>query len=274
MALIVTDGAELRTGRAAESGHWYDRQGRAVYEIKGANGKIRPVTLRDARKLNLVPGFSSIAAMEYKPLLERWKIEQALMAAITLPRLPNETDDQYIDRARDDSMEQAAKARDRGTEIHAAIQGYFEGAPVSYEMAPFVFPVRDFLYQRFGSQGWIAESSFAHPLGFGGKSDLMKCLEIEAVIDVKCKDFDETKTAKDLAWPEHSMQLSAYSRGFKIPRADCANIFVSTRVPGLIRVREWDKDELEEAWEAFGCLLKLWQIRRNYRCGWGEQEAA
>src|SRR6185437_12337702 len=107
MAIVA---AETTSGRAAESGHWYDRDGKPMYQIRSAKGEMRPVTLRDARKYGWVPGFSGVAAMEHKPQLERWKIDQALMAAITLPRLPDESDDAFISRAREDSGEQARKA--------------------------------------------------------------------------------------------------------------------------------------------------------------------
>jgi hypothetical protein len=56
--------SDLVTGRGSEGGHWYTRTGECCYEIKGANGKMRSVTLRDARKLGLVPGFSAISKME------------------------------------------------------------------------------------------------------------------------------------------------------------------------------------------------------------------
>lgn len=224
---------------------------------------MRAVTLRDARKLGLVPGVSSILAMEAKPQLEAWKVTQALMAALTLPRLPDETDDAFIDRARTDSKEQARKAAERGTAIHAAIQGSFEHVPTAAEDLPYVEPARAWIAQRYGIEGWQAERSFAHSMGFGGKSDLMHA-GIPCVIDVKCKDFGEDKQGKDLAWPEHAMQLAAYREGFGYPRADCANIFVSTRIPGLVRVREWDESELADNWEAFRCLLRLWQLRKGY----------
>lgn len=270
MAIIA---AQITSGRAAESGHWYDREGNPVYEIRSAKGDMRPVTLRDARKFGWVPGFSSIAAMEYKPMLERWKIDQALLAALTLPRLPDESDDAFIQRAREDSGEQARKAANRGTSIHAAIQSCFENAPAPLETLPFVLPSRKWVYDRFGIEGWSAEASFAHALGYGGKSDLIN-RSVQVVIDFKCKDFDETKEVKDLAFPEHCMQLSAYAEGFRMSQPNCVNIFVSTRVPGLIRVREWDNSEIATAWEAFQCLLKLWQIRRNYASGFHRAVAA
>lgn len=263
---------ETTTGRASESGHFYGRDGSPVYEIRGTNGLMRPATLRDARKLGLVPGVSTILAMEAKPMLVRWQIEQALMAAITLPRRADESDDAFILRAREDAQAQAAKARDRGTEIHALVQGSFEGQKYPKEVAPFIDPIRGWISQRFGLEGWRAEHSFAHPSGYGGKSDLMNPRGI--VLDIKCKEFDQTKAAKDLAWPEHAMQLAAYADGFGFSKPDCANVFISTSVPGLIQVREWDTSEIDEAREAFGLLLRLYKIRKKYDPSFTTQEAA
>lgn len=265
---------ELTTGRASEGGHWYGRDGSCVYEIRGANGKMRSVNLRDARKLGLVPGFSSIAAMEAKPQLERWKIEQALMAAMTLPRKEGETDSEFMARAREDSFEQSRRAAERGTWIHAAIQGYFEDKPVPAEDAPFVWPFVTWLHGEFGDGlTWVAERSFAHPMGYGGKIDLSH-LPGGVVIDFKCKDFGEEKEIDDLAYPEHCMQLTAYANGLLVPWARKINVFVSTRVPKLIRVKEWTPQESFTAFEAFKCLLRLWQIRRNYNSAFATEQVA
>jgi hypothetical protein len=265
--------AEMTSGRAKESQHWYDREGKPVYEVRGANGLLRDCTLRDARKLNLLPGVSSILAMEAKPALERWKIEQALMSALTLPRLKDETDDSFIERARTDSGDQARKAASRGTYIHGIVQGHFEGQAHCLEDAPFVEPMVKWLGQRFGLNDWYAEKSFAHQAGYGGKSDLVS-FERPAVIDIKCKDFGTEKQAKDLAWPEHCMQLVAYGDGFGFEKADYINVFISTKIPGLIRVREWGDDEASEAREAFGLLLRLWKLRRKYDGAFTQAKAA
>lgn len=262
---------ETTTGRPAESGHWYDHQGRPVYEIRGANGQMRPCTLRDARKLSLLPGYSSIAAMEHKPMLEAWKINQALLAAITLPRNDGEPDDEFMERARADAKAQAKHAAEKGTAIHAAIQGYYETGEVTMEFTPYVKAVRNYLLEKFGAIPWNAERSFAHPLGFGGKADLQS---VNIVVDVKTKAFGEDKTVKELAWPEHVMQLAAYSHGFGFTTPTCLNLFVSTEIPGLIRVREWEAAELTSAWAAFMCLLSLWQIRKGYFCEFTSKEQA
>ena len=81
--------------KAEQSSHWYTQDGKPFYEIenKSAPGTMRRVTLRDARKLNLVPSVTTITGVISKPQLEAWKIEQAILASLTLPRTPKESDD-------------------------------------------------------------------------------------------------------------------------------------------------------------------------------------
>lgn len=266
-------GTVAQAPRPSESGHFYDRQGNAVYEViaKGT-GRMRPATLADARRLGLVPGVSTIVRMEAAPQLEKWKITQALLAAVTLPRKPGESDDAFVERAREDSFEQARKAADRGTEVHAAIQAFFESRSYKLEYAPHVDAVANWVSQRFGLGGWFAEKSFAHPSGYGGKCDIIS-FERETVLDLKGKDFDET--TKDLvkAYPENCMQLAAYAQGQSFTKPTCANIFFSRTVPGLIVVREWDDAELAEGLEAFNLLLRLHQIRKKYDGSFTRQAA-
>ena len=46
---------------AAESGHWYTRQGEPMYTVIGkTTGRPRNTTLKDARELNLVPSVTTI----------------------------------------------------------------------------------------------------------------------------------------------------------------------------------------------------------------------
>lgn len=256
---------DTSTGRPSEGGHWYTRDGNPCYEIRAKSGSMRPVTLRDARGLDLVPSVSTIAGMENKPALVKWQIEQALLSALTLPRLADESDDAFIERAREDSQRQAREAAARGTRLHAVIQSHFEGAPVSADDWPYVAPVIKWLEQRYATPmlPWEPERSFAHAIGYGGKCDLLN-RSIPVVVDFKCKDFGEDKQAKDLAYPEHCSQLAAYAEGFGLKGYNCVNIFVSTRIPGLIRCREWDNEELAAGWEVFRCLLRAWQLRKGY----------
>jgi hypothetical protein len=62
--------------RSAEAVHWYRQDGGPQYTVKAKDGSDRPTTLRDARKLNLVPSVTTILKIAAKPGLEAWKQEQ------------------------------------------------------------------------------------------------------------------------------------------------------------------------------------------------------
>lgn len=263
---------------ASESGHWYDRQGKPVYEVPRAKGGgMRPATLADAKKLALVPGVSGILGCAAKPGLVRWQVQQGILAALTLPKKPDEPEAEYIARIVRDSQEQARKAAERGTAIHAAIQGHYEGEPPQEEYWPFVAAARDALHNWIKSDTplpeyeakWRPEKSFASPLGYGGKADLHNQF---AVVDFKSKEFEEP--VKMLAFDEHCMQLAAYRKGLGLRHARAANVFVSTKVPGLVHIHEWDEEELDRAWSKFLALLAYWKADRDYESGFEEAIAA
>lgn len=245
----------ITTGLAGESGHWYDKDGKPCYEIRGANGKMRPVTLRDARKLNLRPGVTGIIKCAAAPGLEKWKRDQVLMSALTLPRIDGESLDDFSRRVYADSEAQGRKARERGTEIHAEIEAALHG---NYATS-FAAPVLDWLHKRFPGTHWHPERSFASPLGYGGKIDLHAP---GIVVDFKTKDFGPEDVGTVKGYDEHAMQLVACSQGLGEPMFPVVllNLFVSTRVPGLIVPVEWpDYEERMRAWSMFTSLLNYWQ---------------
>lgn len=247
--------------RASESGHWYAKDGTPVYEVPRAKGGgMRAATLADARKLGLFPGVTSIIKCAAAPGLELWKQNQVLMAALTLPRVEGESNEALCGRIMQDSGEQARKARDRGTEIHAAIQGHYEGKLPSEEMWPFVKGVSESIRANFGERAWKAELSCAHSFGFGTKADLHDV----AVLDFKGSEFtvEEAPTLK--TWDEHAMQLAATREALKKPRAECAIVYVSRTVPGLCRIIRVDEDELIRGWAMFRGLLAYWQAKNGY----------
>lgn len=245
--------------RAAESTHWYTATGEPAYTVKAKDGNDRPTTLRDARKLNLYPSVSTVIRCAAAPGLERWKQEQMLLSALTLPRNPDEPEGVWLDRVRSDSGEQARKAAERGTRIHKAIQGHYEGIPPDTEYWPMVKGVRDAVLERCGVRPWLCEKSFAHSLGFGGKTDL-HCPEY--LFDFKTKEFSASSLPG--TWDEHAMQLAAYRHGLGIPQAQCGIVFASTVVPGLTHVVMLDEEQLKAGLTMFHALLVYWQAKNGY----------
>ncbi len=247
--------------RASESNHWYTRDGVPRYTVMGKNGKERNTTLRDARTENLVPSVTTILNVMAKPALIQWLQKQVLLAALTLPRIPEEPEDDYIARIMSDSKEQGRAAADAGTDIHASIQGFYEGEVITRHEEHVKGTVAA-LDTIFGQQPWIAERAFGHSHGFGGKCDLHCTTGDGIVADVKTKEF--TDGAKVDAYDDHLMQLAAYRVGLGIPKARCANVFVSRSVPGLVVVKEWSEEDLQRGWEMFCSLLKFWQLKNQH----------
>ena len=243
---------------ATEGGHWYAKDGSSCHEQpnKSKPGEMRSTTLRDARKLGLRPSVTGIMNIAAKPQLERWKQEQLLLAAMTLPGIDGESVDDYMKRIRHDSQEQATIARDTGTAIHGSLERAFQGKPYPVEHKPIIVNVIKALSDKFGPQEWSPERSFAHSLGYGGKVDLWSP---DVVADYKAKEH----FAKKMAYDEHAMQLCAYRNGLGIPKARIANVFV--RWDGEVVIHEWgDEAENERYWGMFKDLLAYWQKARKY----------
>jgi hypothetical protein len=222
------------------------------------DGTPRNTTLRDARERNLVPSVTTILNIAAKPGLNVWLQEQAILAALTLPRGTEETESAWLKRVVQDSKAQARDAADLGTEIHAAVQGFYEGRKAS------AFPIHvqtctKAIESHYGAKKWIAERAFAHEMGFGGKVDMHTD---GIVIDIKTKDFDDP--AKVAGYDEHLMQLAAYRVGLGMPEARCANVFVSRTNADLAVVKEWAEEDLARGWLMFTALLSFWQYKNQY----------
>lgn len=240
-------------GFATAAGHWYSLTGEPMYTIVGKNGKQRNTTLRDARELSLVPSVTTIIRMAAAPALEKWKRNQVLLAALTLPRRQDEPESDWLRRVEQDWQEQGRAAADRGTAIHAAIEKHYRGEPPTDELWPYVKAASAVMLDACGEQAWNAERSFAHPLGYGGKTDLHSA---EWVNDVKTKDGDVGES-KQSTWDEHAMQLAAYRRGLGVHTARCGILFVGRDVPSAQFV-EIPEPELVKGLAMFDALLAYW----------------
>lgn len=249
--------------RPSESQHWYERDGSPKYSVIGKNGSERATTLRDARTLGLIPSVTTIIKCAASPGLEAWKLNQMMLAALTLPRHENEPEDQFIQRIVSDSKEQARMAAERGTHVHAALESMYMGVMHSDYMEHQAATEKA-VFEVFGERDWSTEKSFGHDLGFGGKVDLHSRTGEGVVIDFKTKEFTFSDKDSVKAYDEHLMQLAAYRRGLGIPKARCANVFVSVTEPGLVVVHEWTPEDLDRGWQMFESLLTFWKLKNKF----------
>ena len=240
----------------SESGHWYDLDGNPAYTIIGKNGKERNTTVADARKLNLVPSVTTILGIAAKPGLNVWLQQQVLYAALTLPRLDEESEEEWLIRVMSDARSTGRNAADRGTRMHGVLECFYRSKELSI-WPIYVVETDRAVREHFGEQEWIAETS-ASKEGFGGKVDLWSQHGEGIVIDFKTKEGSLDKVA---AYHEHEMQLAAYRHLLGVPNARCANVFLNER--GDVKIIEHDQEDLADAYECFKCLLKFYQIKNN-----------
>ena len=244
----------------AESGHWYETNGTPAYRIIGANGVERNTTLRDAKKLNLVPSVTTIISQIDKPGLTKWKNEQLLLSALTLPRFPNESESDWLTRVMQDSRETSKQAAERGTNIHGIIESFMEGVYLP-QVPLYCFEVEKALQDHFSARAWLPEHSFGNDQ-FGGKVDLHAKPYVGfngAVCDVKTTEKDLDKV--DVMF-EHQMQLAAYRQGLKMPNADCAILYVNAR-QNKVKLIPITPSDLDLGWECFVRLLEFYRIRNK-----------
>ena len=240
-------------------GHYYKQDGEPCYYVEKNGGGLRDTTIRDARKLNLVPSVTEILKVADKPGLNKWLIDQHILSALTVPRDESLASDELIKLIRKDANEQSKLAREKGSEIHDALERFFLGNPSTYHFVEYsdIFDAaKQALLDEFGEQVWIPEKPFASPLGYGGKCDIHCPI---AIIDFKTTDkpLDGLK-----CWDEHKMQGSAYKHGLSFPDAATGNLFISTKNIGEVRLIMHDDTTRE--WGMFKALLNYWKLLKGY----------
>jgi len=239
----------------SESGHWYLPDGSPAYRTIGKNGKERNTTVKDARGLGLLPSVTTIIGCAAKPALDVWKQQQAILAALTLPRIEGESEEDWLSLVVSDSKETAKQAAERGTQIHGVIEAFYEGVYLP-ELPAYVRAVESAINEHFGQQLWISEKSFAYG-GFGGKCDLIA--KSGFVVDFKTteKDLDKLDYFFD-----HQMQLAAYRQGFEMPKARCAIVYVNA-LQNKAKLVEIPDDDLRIGWECFTHLLAFYRAKNK-----------
>src|SRR5690606_18937040 len=95
-------------------GHWYREDGTPEFDAD----------LRRARKEGLLPSSTTILKTLPKPALDTWKQTQAILAALTLPRLEGEDLDSFAQRVVKDMNQATSVAANFGTNIHAEIERF------------------------------------------------------------------------------------------------------------------------------------------------------
>lgn len=246
--------------------HYYDRNGAPHHTVRGKNMCHRDTTLRDAREHGWLPSVSTVMEVVAKPGLNNWLQEQSMLAALTLPRIVGETEQDYLRRIRADAKRQAIEAANEGSRIHAAIESHFRGERYDPRYTEHVRGAVEQIENAFPEiRDWEPEVRFAHPDGWAGCSDLVS-RSTGTVLDTKTKDLSPESDAR-LAFDQH-IQLSAYACGLGFERPQLASLFVSRTHPGHARLHRWGFDAYDNGIRIFRAALELWKAIRGYDPSW------
>jgi len=248
----------------AEAGHWYTRSGEPAYTYETGCGETKKTTLREARKLNLVPSVTSILGIADKPALTHWKILQTIQATKDVRRSDYEDEGSHLKAVLRESKRVGREAAERGTEIHAMIEKGFRGGL----KGPAYTAVREILDMLHPNDTWRAEDSFCSRLGYGGKVDLSSLSGV--FVDFKTKDNLADKEVSKLVYDEHGMQLSAYAEGMRFYNPERISIFIDRDDPTVVKHYVWDRDSHERHLAMFKALLTYWQLAKNHTTETGE----
>lgn len=264
---------------------WYNLQGEAIYQVPYKDpkrkGEMKDVTLREAREMNLLPSVTTVLQIVAKPELEAWKIEQGIMAALTLPREQDEPTDAFAKRVVVDMERQAGEAAEFGSQIHAIIQAHLTGDLKTLQEAPKeVLPWLDEFIKWQENAGLTVYSTeevvvnqyhgYAGRLDFHGKLDLGGIGE--CVIDFKTQKVK----AKPVFYDEWGMQLAAYRGCFPWENGQrsiaCVSLIMDSAAPKPPALKVWENDE--ECLAAFLNAHRLWCFMKGYDPGQNNSEDA
>ena len=261
--------------RSPEGSHWYAKDGTPCYEVpkKSEPGAMRPTTLADARKLDLLPSVTTILRVLHKQGLVDWLVEQSCLAVLTAPRKEGETLDAFVERVLHTERQQdqeSQKARDLGTEIHDAMEKAMSGQESPAHLVPWIGPACQAVL-KYGR--YVTAEKVLVGDGYAGKTDLIQESDTHWFI----WDYKTTKKLpnpeKGGAWSEHRMQLAAYAAAFWKMVADkeggnkpikTANCYISTVEQGRFVICE--TPDWQQVFNAgFWPCVELWQFLNSFK---------
>ncbi|MEI7732835.1 MAG: PD-(D/E)XK nuclease family protein [Verrucomicrobiota bacterium] len=236
--------------------HWYLRDGRPFHEIGKKDGSgNRAVNVADARKVLALPSVTNVLGVLAKPGLEAWKIEQGILAALTLPRRPDESLDAFAHRVVIDMGEQVEKASNFGTAIHNACEVYAVNKETTTDekLLPFLTAWRKWFDENVERIDCVEQVFVNLEHGYAGRVDMLAKLKNIgwAVVDFKTQKIKrnakgEPKPMFYEVWP---LQLAAYQKAVAASTAKNITALVSVVIdsiePGPVHVRVWDTMELK-----------------------------
>ena len=248
-----------------DAAHWYQRDGVPLHTVLSAKGEPRPTTLRDARKLGLLPSVTNILGVIAKPELTAWLQEQAVMAALTLPRIAGETEDAFAKRVVEDSLTTRDGAADFGTAFHHGAERIAHTLEVDRAdlLSAWLNKYRDWFQENVLSCRWTEQRVVSNQFGYAGTADLLIEHKVHGLCLVDLKTMKINPKYKMKPYSTWAYQLAAYRKALGV-QARCINLIVNSVVPETPIEHVWGESEMDAGLRAFMAAWELWVIEKGY----------
>lgn len=264
------------------SAHWYTKSGEACHQVpKKDKSGMRNVCLRYDRHLSLLPSSTSIIAVKAKPELEAYKIKQALMAAVTLPRLEGEGEDAFMERVVVDMQQHMNDAAAFGTRIHKYCErfhlisrsGSMASDIIDPELEPYVSDYKRWFSESVKEVLWAEKVLINDKVGYAGTADLFLILKDGRTVlaDLKTQGIKSrvTKTKGTIKnepnfYDTWEYQLVSYGKCLETEPDALMSIVIDSTEPGPCHTQEWPLAGRRNAWRAFMSCHFLWCADKNY----------
>lgn len=290
------------TVKSSSNSHWYSQEGLPAYEVpyadsnKGKAGQMRATTLKDARTMNLLPSVTNFLDIQAKPQLVAWKIQWAMAAVETTPRIEGESSDDFLERCIAEAEEVASSAARFGSRVHAAIEDYLVAGefPEDEEIKPYFENWLDWAQANLDLEGTVFSERIVIGHGYAGRADLKVRAKLNSpfyqalvaaghnpedygILDFKTRRWTIKKDEDKLKPPTYSQdysQLSAYVSAdiaMATPEEEdlcaswSASIIINSEDPTVpINAHVWDQTEMERGMRHFVACQNLWCIEKDY----------
>jgi hypothetical protein len=265
MALTITskEPSNSRLVQTDQAGHWYTAEGESAHVVIGKNGKERNTTVTDARQMGLYPSVTSVLGIMDKPQLTSWKIEQAIMASLTLPKEEDETLETYARRVVKDSKESTTKAAEHGTKMHTEMENILLGRACSTDevLKPYIETFKKWADENVEKTYWCEKALVG--AGYAGRCDAYVKLKGigDAIIDLKNR---KVNPKYEPFYDTDCAQLWAYRAAAENPQCACVSVVLASNDPSSLKTKTWEDDELYQAGIAFCAMQKVWAWVKGY----------
>lgn len=248
--------------------HWYDREGNPVHTFTDRNGVTRSTTVREARRFGLLPSVTNILSVIAKPQLTAWLQEQAIYAALTVPRRDGESLDDFARRVAKDASTVSKKAAEFGSHIHREVEKFLKTSRFEHdsEVKPFLDYFALWAETNIASVIHVELPCVNKKHAYAGTIDILftDTQGRTVLADIKTQRYDK----KPKLYKTWLYQLAAYKEILHDLNPGnplrCVNIVINSTTPMKPEVHEWSAQDLATAFNVFLSTYELWKFENDY----------